>query len=133
MSIVRFALKYPYTFYVLAAFILFVGVSAIVVMPEDIFPEIKIPVVSVIWHYTGLSVPEMEQRITTYSEFSISTTVTGIKDMEAQALNGISVLKIYFQTDVNLDQRHLADRRDDECGPFRHAGRHPAPTLDRRD
>ena len=103
MGIVRFALKYPYTCYVLAAFILFVGVSAIVVMPEDIFPEIKIPVLSVIWQYDGLGVPEMEQRITTYSEFSISTTVTGIKDMEAQTLNGISVLKIYFQPDVNLD------------------------------
>jgi multidrug efflux pump subunit AcrB len=103
MGIVRFALKYPYTFYVLAAFIMFVGVSAIIVMPEDIFPEIKIPVVSVIWQYDGLDVPEMEQRITTYSEYSISTTVTGIKDMEAQTLNGISVLKIYFQPDVNLD------------------------------
>jgi multidrug efflux pump subunit AcrB len=103
MGIVRFALKYPYTFYVLAAFILFVGVSTIIVMPEDIFPEIKIPVVSVIWQYDGLGVPEMEQRITTYSEYSISTTVTGIKDMEAPTLNGISVLKIYFQPDVNLD------------------------------
>src|ERR1700756_3937562 len=103
MSIVRFALKYPYTFSALAAFILFVGISTIKVMPEDIFPEIKIPVVSVIWQYTGLSAPEMEQRITTYSEFSISTTVTGIKNMEAQTLNGISVLKIYFQPDVNLD------------------------------
>ena len=56
MSIVRFALKYPYTFYVLAAFILFAGVSEIIVMPEDVFPEIKIPVVSVIWQYTGLSI-----------------------------------------------------------------------------
>ena len=52
MGIVRFALKFPYTFYVLAAFIVFVGVSAIWVMPEDIFPEINIPVVSVIWQYT---------------------------------------------------------------------------------
>src|SRR6202030_1371642 len=60
MGIVRFALKFPYTFYVLAAFIVFLGVSAIWVMPEDIFPEINIPVVSVIWQYTGLSVPEME-------------------------------------------------------------------------
>src|SRR5882724_10604353 len=103
MSIVRFALKYPYTFYVLAAFILFVGISAIVVMPEDIFPEINIPVVSVIWQYTGLSVPEMEQRVTTYSQYSMSTSVNGIKNMEAQTLNGISVQKIYFQPDVNLD------------------------------
>jgi len=103
MGIVRFALKFPYTFYVLAAFILFVGVSAIVVMPEDIFPEINIPVVSVIWQYTGLSVPEMEQRVTTYSQYAMSTSVNGIKNMEAQTLNGISVQKVYFQPDVNLD------------------------------
>jgi multidrug efflux pump subunit AcrB len=103
MGIVRFALKFPYTFYVLAAFILFLGISAIWVMPEDIFPEINIPVVSVIWQYTGLSVPEMEQRITTYSEYSISANVTGIKDIEAQTLNGVSVQKIYFQPDVSLD------------------------------
>jgi multidrug efflux pump subunit AcrB len=56
MSIVRFAFKYPYTFYVLAAFILFVGDSKIIVMSEDVFPEIGIPVVSGIWQYTGLSV-----------------------------------------------------------------------------
>src|ERR1700726_4505584 len=103
MGIVRFALKFPYTFYVLAAFILFLGVSAIMVMPEDIFPEINIPVVSVIWQYTGLSVPEMEQRVTTYSQYSMSTSVSGIKNMEAQTLNGISVQKIYFQPGVNLD------------------------------
>src|ERR1700731_4878390 len=103
MGIVRFALKFPYTFYVLAAFILFLGVSAIMVMPEDIFPEIDIPVVSVIWQYTGLSVPEMEERVTTYSQYSISSNVTGIKDIEAQTLNGISVQKIYFQPGVNLD------------------------------
>src|ERR1700751_4905594 len=103
MGIVRFALKYPYTFYVLAALILFLGVSAIIVMPEDIFPEIDIPVVSVIWQYTGFSVPEMEQRVKTYSQYSMSANVTGIKNMEAQTLNGISVQKIYFQPDVNLD------------------------------
>jgi multidrug efflux pump subunit AcrB len=103
MGIVRFALRFPYTFYVLAAFIVFLGVSAITVMPEDIFPEINIPVVSVIWQYTGLSVPEMEQRVTTYSQYSISSNVTGIKNIEAQTLNGISVQKIYFQPDVNLD------------------------------
>jgi multidrug efflux pump subunit AcrB len=103
MGIVRFALKFPYTFYVLAAFILFLGVSAIRVMPEDIFPVIDIPVVSVIWQYTGLSVPEMEQRVTTYSQYSISSNVTGIKNMEAQTLNGISVQKIYFQSGVNIE------------------------------
>jgi multidrug efflux pump subunit AcrB len=103
MGIVRFALRFPYTFYVVAALILFLGVSAIAVTPTDIFPEIDIPVVSVIWQYTGLSTPEMEQRVTTYSQYSISTSVTGIKNMEAQTLNGISVQKIYFQPNVNLD------------------------------
>src|SRR6267378_4545778 len=103
MGIVRFALKFPYTFYVLAALILFLGGSVITVMPEDIFPVIDIPVVSVIWQYTGLSVPEMEQRVSTYSQYIISTNVTGIKDMEAQTLNGISVQKVYFQPDVNID------------------------------
>src|SRR6201996_1257084 len=103
MGIVRFALRFPYTFYVLALLILFLGVTAIRSMPADIFPEIDIPVVTVIWQYTGLSTPEMEQRVTTYSEYSISSNVNGIKDIEAQTLTGISVLKIFFQPDVNLD------------------------------
>src|SRR5271156_3510860 len=103
MGIVRFALRFPYTFYILAALIVFLGGTTIIVMPKDIFPEINIPVVSVIWQYTGLSTPEMEQRVSTYSQYSISSNVTGIKDMEAQTLNGISVQKIYFQPDVNLD------------------------------
>ncbi|WP_027583991.1 efflux RND transporter permease subunit [Bradyrhizobium sp. Ai1a-2] len=103
MGIVRFALRFPYTFYVVAALILFVGVSAIAVMPIDIFPQINIPVVSVIWQYSGLSAPEMEQRVSTYSQYAISTSVTGIKNMEAQSLNGISVQKIYFQPNVNIE------------------------------
>ena len=103
MGIVRFALRFPHTFYVLAALILFLGAAAIRTMPSDIFPEIRIPVVSVIWSYTGLSTPEMEQRVTTYSQYAISTSVNGIKNMEAQTMNGLSVQKIYFQPDVNLD------------------------------
>jgi multidrug efflux pump subunit AcrB len=103
MGLVRFALRFPHTFYVVAALILFLGVAAIRSMPTDIFPDINIPVVTVIWSYTGLSTPEMEQRVTTYSQYSISANVNGIKDMEAQTLNGLSVQKIYFQPDVNLD------------------------------
>jgi multidrug efflux pump subunit AcrB len=103
MGIVRFALRFPHTFYVLAALILFLGTAAIVEMPTDIFPEIRIPVVTVIWQYTGLTTPEMEQRVSTYSQYSISANVSGIKNMEAQTLNGLSVQKIYFQPDVNLD------------------------------
>jgi len=103
LGIVRFALKYPHTFYVVAALILFLGVTAAVEMPTDIFPEINIPVVSVIWQYTGLNTTEMEQRFTTYSQYSISSNVNGIKDIEAETVNGISVQKIYFQPDANLD------------------------------
>ena len=103
MGIVRFALRFPHTFYVLAAFIVFVGVIAIRTMPTDIFPEINIPVVTVIWSYTGLSTPEMEQRVSTYSQYTISSNVNGIKNMESQTLDGLSVQKIYFQPDVNLD------------------------------
>src|ERR1700754_772676 len=103
MAIVRFALRLPHTFYVLAILILFLGATAIRVMPTDIFPQIRIPVVTVIWQYTGLSTTEMEQRVTTYSQYSISANVNNIRNIEAQTLNGLSVQKIYFQPDVNLD------------------------------
>jgi multidrug efflux pump subunit AcrB len=103
MGIVRFALRFPHTFYVVAALILFLGIAAIRSMPTDIFPEIRIPVVTVIWQYTGLTTPEMEQRVSTYSQYSISANVNGIKNMEAQTLNGLSIQKLYFQPDVNLD------------------------------
>ena len=103
MGIVRFALRLPHTFYVLAVLVLFLGTTAVVSMPTDIFPEINIPVVTIVWQYTGLSTPEMEQRVTTYSQYALSSSVNGIQDIEAQTLNGISVQKIFFQPDVNLD------------------------------
>src|SRR6516162_5134282 len=103
MGIVRFALKFPHTFYVVAALVVFLGSVAIGTMPTDIFPEINIPVVTIVWQYTGLSTPELEQRVTTYSQYSLSSSVNGIRDIEAQTLDGISVQKIYFQPDVNLD------------------------------
>ncbi|HEY2613598.1 MAG TPA: efflux RND transporter permease subunit [Reyranella sp.] len=103
MGIVRFALRFPHTFYIVAALILFLGAVASYAMRTDIFPEIRIPVVTVIWSYTGLSTPEMEQRVTTYSQYSISANVSGIKDIEAQTMQGLSVQKIYFQPDVNID------------------------------
>src|SRR5258708_13107740 len=103
MGIVRFALRFPHTFDVVAALILFLGAVACVEMPTDIFPEINIPVVTVIWSYTGLSTPEMEQRVTTYSQYSISSNVTGIRNIEAQTMAGLSAQQIYFQPAVNLD------------------------------
>src|SRR4029077_14883092 len=91
------------SFYVVAALILFLGVTAAVEMPTDIFPEINIPVVTVIWQYTGLDTTQMEQRFTTYSQYAISSNVNGIRNIEAETVNGISVQKLYFQPDVNLD------------------------------
>lgn len=103
MGIVRFALRFPYTFYVVATLIAFLGGIAAYSMRTDIFPEIRIPVVTVIWSYSGLSTPEMEQRVTTYSQYAISANVNGIRNIEAQTLAGLSVQKVYFQQDVNLD------------------------------
>ncbi len=108
MGIVRFALRFPHTFYVLAfyvlaALMLFLGGSAVLITPKDIFPAIKIPVVTVIWQYTGLTPEEIEQRITTYSEYSISSNVNDIRNIESQTLSGVSVEKIFFQPSVNID------------------------------
>ena len=103
MGLVKFALKFRVTFYAMAVLILFLGGGAIVTMPKDVLPNVDIPVVSVIWTYTGLDTPEMEQRITTYTEFVISNNVNGIRNIESQTLQGVAVEKIYFQPDVSID------------------------------
>ncbi len=103
MGIVGFALRYRHTFYVLALMMLFLGGSAILTTPKDIFPTINIPVVSVIWQYTGLTPEEMEQRVATYSEYAYSSNVSDIRNMESQSLEGITVEKIFFQPNVNVD------------------------------
>ncbi len=103
MGIVGFALRYRHTFYVLAFMMLFLGGSAILATPKDIFPNINIPVVTVIWQYTGLTPEEMEQRVTTYSEYAISSNVSDIRNIESQTLSGIAVEKVFFQPNVNID------------------------------
>jgi multidrug efflux pump subunit AcrB len=102
MGIVRFALRFPHTFYVLAIFIVFLGTAAIITTSKDIFPQINIPVVTVIWQYTGLSPKEMEVRVATYSEYALSSSVTGIRNIESQTLEGIVVERVYFQPNVNI-------------------------------
>ncbi len=103
MGIVGFALRYRHTFYVLALMMLFLGGAAIFAAPKDIFPSINIPVVTVIWQYTGLTPEEMEARVTTYSEYSISSNVSDVRNIESQTLSGVAVEKIYFQPNVNID------------------------------
>ena len=102
MWIVRLALRRPYTFAVFAILLLLIGAFSIVSMPTDIFPNINIPVVSVVWQFTGLSAEEMAGRITSNSERGMTTTVNDIEHIESQSLNGIAVIKIFFQPHVNI-------------------------------
>src|SRR5579872_1479809 len=103
MWIVRLALRRPYTFVVVAVLIAIMGVTAIISMPVDIFPYIDIPVISVVWSYSGLSPEEMEKRMVTIFERSLTTTVNDIEHMESQSYSGVSVTRIYFQPNVKIE------------------------------
>ena len=102
MWIVRLALRRPYTFAVVALLLMILGPLAIVSMPVDIFPNIDIPVVSMIWEYSGFSPEQMADRIVTLSERSLTTTVNDIQHVESTSVNGRAVIKIYFQPGVNI-------------------------------
>jgi multidrug efflux pump subunit AcrB len=103
MWIVRLALSRPYTFVVMAVLIAILGGTAIVTMPVDIFPYIDIPIVSVLWSYTGLSPEEMEKRVVTGFERSITSNVNDIEHIESQSYNGYAVIRIYFHPNVKVD------------------------------
>ncbi|MGD0127191.1 MAG: efflux RND transporter permease subunit [Terriglobia bacterium] len=97
MWIVRLALRRPYTFVVMSILIAILGVVSILTMPTDIFPNIDIPVVSVIWSYSGVSPDDMEKRIVTICERSMTTIVNDIEHIESQSYYGLSVIKVYLQ------------------------------------
>ncbi len=103
MGLVLYALKFRITTYVLAVLMMLGGIGAIVVTPKDVLPVVDIPVVVVVWTYTGLSTPEMEQRITTYAEYGISNNVNNIRRMESTTLQGTAVQRIYFDSSVSID------------------------------
>ncbi|QEY50516.1 efflux RND transporter permease subunit [Legionella longbeachae] len=103
MWIVWIALSRPYTFIVMALMLLIIGPLAIMRTPTDIFPDINIPVVSVVWTYTGLPPDEMGNRITSVFERAVTTTVNDIEHIESESLIGVSVVKLYFQKGVNVD------------------------------
>jgi CzcA family heavy metal efflux pump len=103
MWIVKLALRRPYTFVVGALLVLVLGIVTILRMPVDIFPYIDIPVVSVLWQYSGLAPEEMERRIVTVSERSMTTTVNDIEHIESQSLYGVAVIKLFFQPDVRIE------------------------------
>src|SRR5450830_1120093 len=97
MSMVALALRRPYTFIVMALLILLATPIALLHMATDIFPEINIPVISIIWNYNGLSAQEMGQRIASANERSLTTVVSDIEHIESQSLAGVSVIKVFFQ------------------------------------
>jgi multidrug efflux pump subunit AcrB len=103
MWIVRLALRRPYTFVVMAMLIVILGVFTILRMPTDIFPDIDIPVISVVWNYGGLSPDEMEKRIVSNFERALTTTVSDIEHIESQTLSGVAVIKIFFQPGAKIE------------------------------
>jgi len=104
MWIVRLALQRPYTFVVLAILILIMGALAIVRTPTDIFPNINIPVVSIIWSYNGLVPEDMADRIVSITERALTTTVDNIEHIESQSLYGIAVVKVFLQPTASIQQ-----------------------------
>jgi CzcA family heavy metal efflux pump len=103
MWIVRLALRRPYTFVVLSLLIFVLGIGSAIEAPKDIFPYIDIPVVTIVWSYTGLTPTEMEGRIVTVCERALTTTVNDIEHTESESYQGVSVIKVYFQPTVQVD------------------------------
>jgi CzcA family heavy metal efflux pump len=103
MWIVRLALRRPYTFVVVAMLIAVAGVYSILQMPTDILPEIDIPVIAIVWQYSGLPPEEMEQRFTGNFERALTTTVNGIEHIESQSLYGVSVIKVFFHPGTKIE------------------------------
>lgn len=103
MWIVRLALRRPYTFVVAALIVVLVGILCIVSMPKDILPEIDIPVVSVIWTYSGMSPDEMEKRVVTISERAFTGNVNDIEHIESQSMVGLAHIKIFFYPGAKIE------------------------------
>ncbi|HTB10673.1 MAG TPA: efflux RND transporter permease subunit [Bryobacteraceae bacterium] len=103
MWIVRIALNRPYTFVVLTLLILLISPLVIQRTPVDIFPNVNIPVVVVLWNYTGLSAEEMEERVSTVFERNLTTTVNDMEHTESQTYNGKSIIKIFFHPNVKIE------------------------------
>ncbi len=103
MWIVHLALRRPYTFVVFSVLVLILGALAAVVTPKDIFPNIDIPVVSVVWTYAGLSPDDMEKRIVTVCERAMTTTVNDIEHMQSESYTGVSVIRVFFQPKVKVE------------------------------
>src|SRR5882724_13347918 len=103
IGIVKLALRRPYTFIVMALLIMIFGVASALRTPTDIFPNINIPVISVVFSYTGLPPDDMAGRIVTFYERAVSTTVNDIEHIESQSIQGYGIVKIFFQPTVDIN------------------------------
>src|SRR6201986_2171517 len=103
LAIVRIALNKPYTFVVMAMLIVIFGVTAAIKTPTDIFPNIGIPVVAVVWQYNGLPPDDMSGRVIYYYERTLTAQVNDIEHIESQSLPGYGVVKVFFQKNVNIN------------------------------
>lgn len=103
MWIVRLALRRPYTFVVFSMLMLLLGIGTAFTAPKDIYPYINIPVVTIVWSYSGLPPQDMEGRIVTICERALSTTVNDIEHTSSESYQGVSVIKVYFQPGVKVE------------------------------
>ena len=148
VALVRIALSRPYTFVVLALLLLIIGPLAALRTPTDIFPDIRIPVIGVVWQYTGLPPDQMAGRITTPFERALTTTVNDIEHIVANSYNGFGIVKIFFQPNVDIRTANaqvtaisqtlikaIAARRDAAADPqlqCLHGADHPGRAVGRR-
>src|ERR1700688_4743561 len=102
MWIVEVALRRPYPFLVMALLILLATPLVLLKMPTDIFPEIDIPVISIVWNYGGLSAQDVGNRIAAVNERNLTTTVNDIEHIESQSVSGMAIIKIFFQPRANI-------------------------------
>ena len=103
MPVIKLSLQRPYTFTVVAIMIVILGIWHILHTSKDIFPDINLPIVSIVWTYNGLPEEEFSQRITTNSEIYLSNYVTGISRMESQTLAGLAVIRLYFHSGIDIE------------------------------
>ena len=104
MWIVRLALRRPYTFIVMALLIAVLGIVTIERMPTDIFPDVNIPIITVVWSSTGMSPDDMEKRVITVTERALTSSVNDIEHMESQSMNGVGLVKVFFQPGANVQE-----------------------------
>src|SRR6202051_4804813 len=129
IGIVRLALRRPYTFMVMALLILIFGTASALRTPTDIFPNINIPVISVVFTFTGLPADDMAGRVVTFYERSLPNSVNDIEHIESQSIANYGIIKIFFQPDRKHHPRVGAGHGLSPAGPKPNPPEHPPPLI----